>query len=77
MGNTVGKYTASIDITGTPVTTAPGQITLMATMRATGVNSNITSGTVLLNTNDGGKVWHCTSGGTTPIAARYLPAACR
>jgi type IV pilus assembly protein PilA len=77
MGNTAGKYTASVQITGTPVTTAPGEITLMATMKATDVNSNITSGTVLLQTADGGKVWTCTSGGTRALNAKYLPGACR
>jgi type IV pilus assembly protein PilA len=77
MGNTSGKYTASVEITGTPDTTAPGAITLMATMMSSGVNSNITSGTVLLETADGGKVWDCKSGGTTPLGAKYLPGACR
>jgi len=77
MGNTSGKYTASILITGTPDTTAPGAITLMATMMASGVNSNITGGTVLLQTADGGKVWTCTAGGTLALNAKYLPGACR
>jgi len=77
MGNTSGKYTLAIDVTGTPVTAAPGSITLQATMRPSGINSNITSGTVQLNTADGGKNWTCTGGGTSTIAAKYLPGACR
>jgi type IV pilus assembly protein PilA len=77
MGNTTGKYTLSIDITGTPVTAAPGSITLQATMRPSGINSNITSGTLQLITADGGKNWSCTGAGSSAIQARYLPAACR
>lgn len=77
MGNTTGKYTLSVDITGTPVTAAPGQITLQATMRPSNINANITSGTVQLITADGGKNWTCTGAGTSAIQARYLPAACR
>lgn len=77
MGNTQGKYTLSIDVTGTPVTAAPGSITLQATMRPSGINTNITSGTLQLITADGGKNWSCTGAGSSAIQARYLPAACR
>lgn len=78
MGNTHGKYTASITVSGTPINTGTSpSITLMAVMKASEVNSIITSGTVLLHTTDGGKNWICVSGGTTPINSRYLPAACR
>ena len=77
MGNTTGKYTASIEITGTPVTTAPGAITLMATMQPSGVNSNITAATLLLETADSGKIWTCKVGGTNPINPKYVPGACR
>jgi type IV pilus assembly protein PilA len=83
MGNTSGKYTASVQITGTPVTTAPGSITLVATMMTSGVNSNITGGNLILDTTDGGKTWTCkTTGATGPgtggtIAAKYVPANCR
>jgi type IV pilus assembly protein PilA len=83
MGNTSGKYTASIQITGTPVTTAPGQITLVATMLTSGVNSNITGGNLILDTTDGGKTWTCKTTGATgpgaggPLSTRYVPANCR
>lgn len=77
MGNTSGKYTLSIDITGTPVTSAPGSITLQATMRPSGINTNITSGTVQMITADGGKNWTCTGAGSNAIQAKYLPGACR
>jgi len=77
MGNTSGKYTLSIDITGTPVTAAPGSITLQATMRPSGINTHITSGTLHLITADGGKNWSCTGGGSSTIQTKFLPAACR
>ena len=77
MGNTSGKYTAAIEITGTPVTSAPGAITLMATMQPSGINSNITAATLLLDTADGGKVWNCKVGGTNSINPKYVPGACR
>ena len=79
MGNTTGKYTGSIQITGTPVTTAPGAITLVATMAASGINSNITGASVLLATTDGGKSWTCkTTGAPSPaLSQKYVPGVCR
>jgi|SRR5688572_7704112 len=77
MGNTSGNYTAAIEITGTPVTSAPGAITLMATMKPSGVNSNITASTLLLQTADGGKIWTCAVGGTRALDPKYVPGACR
>jgi hypothetical protein len=77
MGNTSGKYTASISIGGSN-TTAPGSITLIATMQPTGVNVNIASSTVGLNSIDGGKVWTCFTTGTgVPLASKYVPSNCR
>ena len=78
MGNTSGKYTASIYIATAGVTTAPGSITLGATMKSSQINSNITSGQVGLNTSDGGKTWTCfTTGFTSALSAKYVPGACR
>jgi type IV pilus assembly protein PilA len=83
MGNTAGKYTQYVQITGTPVTSAPGAITLVATMQPSGVNSNITGGNVILDTIDGGKTWNCkTTGATAPGAGgalnqKYVPGVCR
>ena len=76
MGNTSGRYTASIGIAASN-TTAPGSLTLVATMLTTGVNTNITGGTVFLATADGGKIWACTAGGALPLGSKYLPGACR
>jgi len=77
MGNTSGKYTGTITIAGSS-TTAPGSLTLQATMQPSGINTNIISGTVFLATTDGGKNWNCTATGSTlPLSAKYLPGACR
>jgi type IV pilus assembly protein PilA len=80
MGNTQGKYTGSITIGGSN-TVAPGAITLIATMQATGVNVNIASSSLGLNSIDGGKVWTCFTTGATagggPINAKYVPSNCR
>jgi len=76
MGSTSGKYTASIAITGTPTTV--GTLTLTATMQSGGINTSITSGTAMLYTTDGGKIWECKPGITgTPLQAKFLPSACR
>lgn len=77
MGNTSGKYTGGITIGAT----AANALTLVATMKAAGqgVNSNITSGTVGLNTIDGGKIWNCftTSVPGAPLNPKYVPSNCR
>ncbi len=75
MGNTQGKYTGSIAISGSNATAQT--LTLVATMKASGVNANITSGTLTLATTDGGKNWNCTAGGTSPLSSKFLPGACR
>jgi type IV pilus assembly protein PilA len=78
MGNTQGRYTQSIAIVGTPITTAPGSITLEAAMKAAGVNAAITTMTVKLYTTDGGKNWICLPGDTAPaMTPKFLPASCR
>jgi type IV pilus assembly protein PilA len=75
MGNTTGKYTASIDVTGTPtVDGTQSQYTLAASMKTADVNSAITGKTVYLFTTDSAKTWNCTRG---DIDNKYLPGACR
>ena len=75
MGSTTGKYTATISILTSATT---GLMTLEAMMKPSGINSAITSGTVILTTTDGGKIWTCTSAGSTSaLAAKYMPSACR
>jgi type IV pilus assembly protein PilA len=75
MGNTSGKYTGSISIAASNNTAQA--LTLMAQMRPSGINANITSGTLYLYTTDGGKNWICTSGGGTALSSKFLPGACR
>ncbi len=78
MGNTAGKYTASIALSFGAAGTA-GTAILTATMKGAGsVNKNIANGTLQLSTGDGGKIWTCAQGTTgTPIATKYLPGACK
>ena len=79
MGNLRGKYTSVIAIGGV----TGGTLTLLATMKPTGVNASIASGTITLQTQDGGKVWDCSltqaalGGAPGSIVAKYRPAACR
>jgi type IV pilus assembly protein PilA len=70
MGNTAGKYTNDITLSGATNT----QATLTATMKSSGVNTNIQSKTVLLSTADGGKNWICSVGTVDP---KYVPGACK
>lgn len=70
VSTTSGKYTASLTVAGDAV-----NITLTATMRATGVASVIQNSTLQLVSADGGRNWTCTSGGT--ILIKYRSAACR
>jgi type IV pilus assembly protein PilA len=76
MGNTSGKYTGSISLVG-GASSATQSLTLLATMKSSGINANITSGTLTLYTTDGGKNWICTSGGGTALSSKFLPGACR
>ena len=76
MGNVSGKYTATITITASDAT-APGSLTLEATMQNANINTNIKAKTMTLSTVDGGKNWGCSAQGAAPVNARYLPAACR
>lgn len=74
MGNIAGKYTSVVAMV--PGGGGPGgTLVLQATMKATGVNAKVASGTIDLRTQDGGKVWDCTVGGN--ILPKYRPAACR
>ncbi|MDH4191758.1 MAG: pilin [Betaproteobacteria bacterium] len=76
MGNTTGKYTGSIALIAS-ATGAPGGVTLEATMKTSGVNSNITGSKAWLATADGGKNWTCTTGATNGLSSKFLPGACR
>jgi type IV pilus assembly protein PilA len=71
MGNLAGKYVCTITLGGSTGTI--GTISVEARMKDTGVNSAITTGTLILTSNDA-KQWSCTSGN---LAAKYRPASCR
>ncbi|HET9404683.1 MAG TPA: pilin [Burkholderiales bacterium] len=75
MGNTTGKYTGSIVMTGTPtVSGTASAYTLAASMKTSTINSAITGKTVYLSTTDSGRSWNCAAG---DVDVRYLPGACR
>ena len=74
VSTTTGKYMASIGLAGDATAAS---ITLTATMKSSGVNSAITSGTVTMITADSAQTWTCTAGTTNGLAAKYLPGACR
>jgi type IV pilus assembly protein PilA len=71
MGNLAGKYVSQITLGG--AVTTIGTISVEARMKNTGINSNITGGTLILTSNDA-KQWSCTSGSLAP---KYRSAACR
>jgi type IV pilus assembly protein PilA len=73
VSTTTGKYMASMALTSANATA----VTLTATMTTSGVNSAISGSSVDMRTGDGARTWNCTASAATPIAAKYLPAACR
>ena len=76
LGTTSGKYTGSITYLGTP-DNAAADMTLMATMAATGVSPEIAGTTFILETTDGGATWSCRAGGPKPVSDSYLPTSCK
>jgi type IV pilus assembly protein PilA len=75
-GTTSGKYTSTIK--GADDSSAASKYTVTATMKSTGVNTNIKGTTVTLETTDGGQTWTCSAGtAATKVDAKYLPGACR
>ncbi|MEW6689378.1 MAG: pilin [Pseudomonadota bacterium] len=72
INTTTGKYTATVAVTGDGTA-----ITITSTMKSSGVNAAVTSGTVAMVSADNARTWTCTAGSTNPIAGKYLPGACR
>ena len=74
--STAGKYVASISLAGTAPT-----VTVAATMKATGVNINLSSSVFGLVTVDNGNTWACGETGAAvtvnTISTTYLPGACK
>ena len=74
-GTVTGKYVALVRlVTGGGTTSA---LELQAQFKAGDVNSGIANKTVILTSADGGQTWRCLAGGSSPISANFLPAACR
>jgi len=71
MGNLSGKYVSVITLLGN--TNTVGTISIEARMKDSGVNSAITSLTLVINSSDA-KQWSCT-GGT--LGLKHRPASCR
>ena len=79
MGTTTGKYVSTIAY-GAVTAPAAASLDLIATFKATGVNSNIKSKMISLKTTDGGATWTCsnsTDNVTSALADKYLPGACK
>jgi type IV pilus assembly protein PilA len=73
VSTTSGRYTNAIAVTGDGTA-----ITITATMKGSGVNVGITSGTVAMISANSAKTWNCTTTGlTSPLSGKYLPGACR
>jgi type IV pilus assembly protein PilA len=78
MGNTAGKYVASVAMGSGFGGTSQATMILTATFKPTGsVNKNIGGKTVDMKTVNGGSVWQCMSGASNGVAAKYLPGACK
>jgi type IV pilus assembly protein PilA len=71
ISNPSGKYVSYITLGG--AVGAIGTISIEARMKDTGINTVITSGTLVLTTSDA-KQFSCTGGN---LAARVRPSACR
>ena len=75
-GTEQGKYVDSIALTG-----GSTEATVIATMKTTGVNPDISGKTFAITTADSGQTWDCGAIGNaaagTNIAASLLPGACK
>jgi type IV pilus assembly protein PilA len=70
---TAGKYTGSVTVTAPDAT----NVTIIATMAASGVNAAIASKSLQMVTADSGKTWTCSTATTNGLSSKYLPGACR
>ena len=67
-----GSYVASVSLQNPDPTNQAVEV--IALMRTSGVNVNISGGSLTLRTEDGGKTWTCTPNG---INTQYLSGLCR
>ena len=63
-----GRYVTSVEIGGSVTA-----VTITATMKGTGVNSNVANGTIVLTSNANLGEWAC--GGTVPT--QFRPSSCQ
>jgi type IV pilus assembly protein PilA len=73
--NTVGKYVETLNWATALNTTSTVGVT--AHFRTGNVSRLIATRTLVLNTNDGGKLWSCTAATAGTVSSNYRPAACR
>jgi type IV pilus assembly protein PilA len=74
--NTSGRYTERVEITS-GAGAASGALVMTATMRTSGVRSDVAGKTVQMRSEDEGKTWICSRGAANGVDNKYLPAACR
>lgn len=76
---TSGKYVSSMTIAAGA--NGSGTLIISATMKGTGVNTNIANGVFAIASSSGGKNWDCgevgDAAGTTDIDTKYLPGSCK
>ena len=81
VGDTIsGAYVSSMTIT-TGAGATSNTVVIQATMKAVGVNTNISAGTFAIATTNGGLRWDCGNAGSsaadTSIDSKFLPGACK
>src|SRR5215469_9821035 len=69
-----GRYVSTVTGKSNSALSAFG---IWATMKNSGVNTNIAGKAVEIWTADGGNTWHCGPAKTTPVPTKYLPSSCR
>ena len=78
-GTSAGKYVNAITLAGA-VGGGSVTVTVVATMKSSGVNSKIASSKFAMWSNNSGKTWECGTAGSTPVTdvdSSLLPGACK
>lgn len=79
---TSGKYVQGMSI-ATGANSPDATLVISATMRSSGVNTNVRNSVFALETVDGGKRWRCgnevanTGGLANTVDSKFLPGACK
>ena len=69
----LGRYTDTLVLLGPSGET----LGMLATMKSSGVNSQLAGKTIEMWSTDGGVTWHCGPGDANPVDPKYLIASCR